>query len=377
MIGVIAALAVNLLGAAPSFTGRAFTDTFSPRDKFALTLNTVAVAREATQECVWYEGAQKVRVSFKGIGGVQGLESLMWAEDSRMCIAVIQQVSANDTRMIYALVPRKGEIQISPSPSSFLPSKATLYAPPIPDQTKTDPNHVQTWDGAQWLSMKYPTGFVPLNGVWDPITIIGRRNSKGETVGSISHERSLGDGQVSLTTSAIFWNAKGEAKFLPYPKGYISGEAEWIDEGGRIAGAVSKEHMYLFRAMSESYYRVAEPAEPTVWTAGKPQIFPFARTSGNGKVDSRGAYAMTFGPKDWVLGRQQEFRTFNGHDKLQDYALLWTDGRAYDLNTLWPGTRTYILSHIIGVNEKGQILCATDDKQKYKPGPLVLLTPKL
>lgn len=188
-------------------------------------------------------------------------------------------------------------------------------------------NQAFFWDGNRLRSLNPPPGFQDL----DARAI----NDKGQAAGKAAR---IMNGQARA--HAILWEANGQAKDLGVLPGNTDSVAQCINNKGQIAGWVCITEKTL-AGSTPVHYRAF------LWQNGKMRGLGFLHRIHDSKVSA-------LNDSGQVVGYALEWDA-SGYEGAEA-ALLWQNGRVYDLNTLIPSHSGWTLQSAQGINDKGWIV---------------------
>lgn len=155
-------------------------------------------------------------------------------------------------------------------------------------------------------------------------------NDKGQAAGKA--DRAGGVGKASRT-HALFWESGGKVTDLGVLPGYTDSVGRAINNRGQVAGWVGVTQGTPGRRITFHY-------QAFLWQNG--------RMRGLGSIpripDSK---AAALNDKGQIVG--------NAYFKTDEAALLWQNGKVYELNTLVPPHSGWKLQNALGINARGQI----------------------
>ena len=188
-------------------------------------------------------------------------------------------------------------------------------------------NQAFFWDGDRLRGLTPPPGFQDS----DARAI----NDKGQAAGKAA--RKLG-GQTH--SRAIFWDANGQAKDLGLLPGNTDSVAQCINNKGQIAG---------WAFITEKSLAGSTPLHDRafLWQNGKMRGLGSLHRIHDSKVSA-------LNDSGQVVGYALEWDA-SGYEGAEG-ALLWQNGRVYDLNTLIPSHSGWKLQSAQGINDKGWIV---------------------
>ena len=182
-------------------------------------------------------------------------------------------------------------------------------------------NQAFFWDGKRLRRLPPPPGFQAADA--------RAVNNQGQAVGNANR---TARGQTR--TSALLWGTNGQAKGLGLLPGYTDGVARGVNNKGQVAGWVSVTGGTPGRSLTFHY-------QAFLWQNGKMR--------GLGSIprihDSK---ASALNDRGQVVG--------NAYYKRDEAALLWQNGRVYELNKLVPPGSGWKLQNALGINSRGQII---------------------
>lgn len=184
-----------------------------------------------------------------------------------------------------------------------------------------------------------------LPGCW--IATLRDANGRGQVIGTC-WQRVFG--KRSTWGGFLYDSKTGKFLALPVPPGFLSTEAEGINEHGQVAGW----------AWSGS------DSQATVWSAGRPALLePLpGRDQGVGKAinnegDVVGSAAAVPGPAAaFVTSHNLRLHLLVPifQKQYEDHAVLYKGGKAQDLNMLIPEDADWTLTEANSINDRGQIV---------------------
>ncbi len=183
-------------------------------------------------------------------------------------------------------------------------------------------------------------------------------NNRGQIAGSFE----IDDNGEPKRIVAVLWN-NGRRVTLGVAKGFQNSIAYRINDKGQAIGV----NFYYANAdgkhiSAEEYSNPARLVHPTywhsagfIWTGGRMRQLP----SPSGYTLCLPTAINEHGDVVGTVG--------NDHQK-NSRAVLWKQGRVYDLNTLIPASSAWILRDTAGINNRGQIVVTGYSKTKMVKG---------
>ena len=182
-------------------------------------------------------------------------------------------------------------------------------------------NQAFLWSAGKLKRLAPPPGFTAADA--------GAVNDEGAAAGKANK---IGLGKT--TTHALLWNAKGQAKDLGALPGYTDSIARGINAKNQVAGWVGLSGGTGVRGLTFHY-------QAFLWQNG--------HMRGLGSIprlhDSK---ASALNDKGQVVG--------NAYYRTDEAALLWQNGKVYELNTLVPPHSGWKLQNALVINNKGWII---------------------
>ena len=182
-------------------------------------------------------------------------------------------------------------------------------------------NQAFFWNGSRLRKLAPPPGFTAADA--------GAINDRGEAAGKANR---IGAGLTR--TYALLWNTAGRAKDLGVLPGYTDSIARGINSKGQIAGWVGVSGGTSGRGLTFHY-------QAFIWQNGKMR--------GLGSIprlpDSK---ASALNDNGQVVG--------NAYHQTDEAALLWQNGKVYELNKLVPAHSGWKLQNALVINNRGWII---------------------
>ena len=182
-------------------------------------------------------------------------------------------------------------------------------------------NQAFLWSRGQLRKLKPPPGY-QASQAWSV-------NDKGQAAGKA--DRNVGN---TVRTHSLFWDVSGKVKDLGVLPGYTDSIGRAINNRGLVTGWVGVTRGTPGRRLAFHY-------QAFLWQDG--------RMRGLGSIpripDSK---AAAINDKGQVVG--------NAYFKTDEAALLWQNGKVYELNMLVPPRSGWKLQNALGINAKGQII---------------------
>lgn len=182
-------------------------------------------------------------------------------------------------------------------------------------------NQAFFWDRGKLRRLLPPPGFRASEA--RAVNDTGQAAGKGEkTVGG------------AVRSHALLWDKAGRAKDLGALPGYTDSVARAINNRGQVAGWVSATG-------GTAGHKIAFHYQAFLWQGG--------RMRGLGSIPRiKDSKASALNDKGQVVG--------NAYYKTDEAALLWQNGKVYELNTLVPPHSGWKLQNALGINAHGWII---------------------
>ena len=182
-------------------------------------------------------------------------------------------------------------------------------------------NQAFFWDGGHLRKLLPPPGFQSSDA--------RALNDRGQAAGKA--DRTAGGVPRS---HGVFWDGAGKPRDLGILPGYTDSIGKAINNNGQIAGWVGVTGGTPGRKLTFHY-------QAFLWQNGKMR--------GLGSIpripDSK---AAALNDKGQIVG--------NAYYRTDEAALLWQNGKVYELNTLVPPRSGWKLQNALGINARGQII---------------------
>lgn len=181
-------------------------------------------------------------------------------------------------------------------------------------------NQAFFWDGAKLAKRLPPPGF---------------RTSEARAINDSGQAAGKADrGPAAATrTRALFWAANGKVTDLGVLPSYTDSVGRAMNNRGQVVGWVS--------AAGTGAHRFAFRYQAFVWENGK--------LRGLGSIPRiKDSKAAAINNKGQIVG--------NAYYKSDEAALLWQNGKVYELNKLVPTGSGWKLQNALGINDRGWII---------------------
>ncbi len=182
-------------------------------------------------------------------------------------------------------------------------------------------NQAFFWDGKRLRRLAPPVGY----GAADASAV----NDRGQAAGK--GDRGL---PGKTRTHALLWDVGGHVKDLGVLPGYTESVARAVNNNGQVAGWAGATGGTPGRRLTFRY-------QAFLWQNGHMRglgSIPRIHDSKASAINNRGQ----------VVG--------NAYYRTDEAALLWQNGRVYELNTLVPRGTGWKLQNALGINDHGQIV---------------------